>query len=150
MCHALCISVMMMMVGTVESVTFWYLPLVYVRVCYSKFNESNVIKKNSHYPPTDSNGELSESMRFPRVEWKPYLATAPSRTPILHHHSPRRTHHPLLGFEDDERDTAVAVLPQAEYPFGEKRYNLFFILLYKHMVISQCMNCCSPSFFFVN
>ncbi|KAK4315615.1 hypothetical protein Pmani_013179 [Petrolisthes manimaculis] len=70
----------------------------------------------------DSDEELGENVRFPRVEWKPYLATAPSRTPILHHHPPRRIHHLLLDFEEDERDTALAVMPQAEYPYDNGYY----------------------------
>lgn len=67
----------------------------------------------------------STEVRFPRVQWRPYLATAPSRTPIVHynHNSPR---HPLLLTYDikEEPSTAVAVAHHIDYPYG-KIWELF-------------------------
>ncbi|XP_042890006.1 eukaryotic translation initiation factor 2-alpha kinase 3-like isoform X2 [Penaeus japonicus] len=57
---------------------------------------------------------------FPRVQWRPYLATALSRTPIVNYN--RRKHPLLLNYDQKEENTAVAVAHQIDYPFDNGYY----------------------------
>lgn len=60
----------------------------------------------------------STEVKFPRVEWRPYLATAPSRTPIVHYGN--RRHPLLLTYNVNEKpSTAVAVAHPSDYPYGK-------------------------------
>ncbi|XP_071513696.1 eukaryotic translation initiation factor 2-alpha kinase-like [Panulirus ornatus] len=69
----------------------------------------------------DSSAQDSTEVKFPRIQWRPYLATAPSRTPIIHYSSRR---HPLLidYDEKEESSTAVAVTHHTDYPFDNGYY----------------------------
>ncbi|XP_045613966.2 eukaryotic translation initiation factor 2-alpha kinase [Procambarus clarkii] len=60
-------------------------------------------------------------MKFPRVQWRPYLASAPSRTPIVHYSGNK---YPLLlGYNiREEPSTAVAVAHPVDYPFDNGYY----------------------------
>ena len=54
---------------------------------------------------------------FPRVHWRPYLATALSRTPVVNFNERK---HPLLrDLDAREEITAVAVPQHIDYPYGE-------------------------------
>ncbi|XP_042238217.1 eukaryotic translation initiation factor 2-alpha kinase-like isoform X2 [Homarus americanus] len=69
----------------------------------------------------DSSTQDPTEVKFPRVQWRPYLATAPSRTPIVHHSG--RTHPLLLTYDaKDESSTAVAVAHRIDYPFDNGYY----------------------------
>lgn len=57
---------------------------------------------------------------FPRVQWRPYLATALSRTPIVNYN--RRKHPLLLNYDQKEENTAVAIAHQIDYPFDNGYY----------------------------
>lgn len=91
----------------------------------------------------------STEVKFPRIQWRPYLATAPSRTPIIHYSSRR---HPLLISLDDKEEsvTAVAVTHHTDYPFGklfEHRkavsliIKIFFVILSSNfcVVVQFCL-----------
>lgn len=59
--------------------------------------------------------------KYPRVQWRPYLASAPSRTPIVNYNS--RQHPLLLSFEpQEEPSTAVALTHHIDYPFDNGYY----------------------------
>ena len=74
----------------------------------------------------------SSNIEFPRVTWRPYLVSADSRTPIIHHGAPpgietypplpRLTHIPNTGqstgdSNGDNINTALAVFQHSKYPY---------------------------------
>ena len=75
----------------------------------------------------------SSSIEFPRVTWRPYLVSADSRTPIIHHGAPpgietypplpRLTHIPNAvpssgnNQNSDNINTALAVFQHSKYPY---------------------------------
>ncbi|XP_045123041.1 eukaryotic translation initiation factor 2-alpha kinase 3-like isoform X2 [Portunus trituberculatus] len=71
---------------------------------------------------TADSTEDSLVTKYPRVQWRPYLASAPSRTPIVNHH--HHNQHPLLlSFEaDEEPNTAIALTHHIDYPFDNGYY----------------------------
>ncbi|XP_064118578.1 eukaryotic translation initiation factor 2-alpha kinase 3-like [Macrobrachium nipponense] len=67
----------------------------------------------------DEEGGANE-VSFPRVQWRPYLATALSRTPVVNFNERK---HPLLGdSEAGEEITAVAIPQQIDYPYDNGYY----------------------------
>ncbi|XP_064602611.1 eukaryotic translation initiation factor 2-alpha kinase 3-like [Liolophura sinensis] len=73
------------------------------------------------YPGRNGNSDTNSgvAVRVPRVSWKPYLATAPSRTPALRVGFERASL-PLLGEEDSvigESDSSAMSVWQDMYPY---------------------------------
>ncbi|KAK7074813.1 hypothetical protein SK128_001823 [Halocaridina rubra] len=65
-------------------------------------------------------GGNSNSLSFPRVYWRPYLATAPSRTPVVNFND--RDYRQLTNYDGREEITAVVISHQIEYPFDNGYY----------------------------
>ncbi|XP_068248846.1 eukaryotic translation initiation factor 2-alpha kinase-like [Palaemon carinicauda] len=64
--------------------------------------------------------EGGNEVAFPRVQWRPYLATALSRTPVVNFNEQKR---PLLGgSEGGEEITALAIPQQIDYPYDNGYY----------------------------
>ncbi|XP_053629408.2 eukaryotic translation initiation factor 2-alpha kinase 3 isoform X2 [Cherax quadricarinatus] len=72
------------------------------------------------FTAADSSTQDFSEVKFPRVKWRPYLASAPSRTPIVHYTGNR---YPLLlDYNVKDKSTAVAVTHQLDYPFDNGYY----------------------------
>ena len=66
---------------------------------------------------------ICTGLKFPRVQWKPYLATAKSRTPTFQL-SKMKPSLPLIGYEKKNSELEVALKHNFDYPYG--KYNDLF------------------------
>ncbi|KAL7642361.1 UNVERIFIED_CONTAM: hypothetical protein RMT77_006922 [Armadillidium vulgare] len=93
-------------------------PMLYVGIHQGQLyvQENENLKKRS--PGAQYINNMSQG--FPKIQWQPYLATALSRTPIIHHGS---NNHPLLlDYDKKEKVNDLVIKHTYDYPFDNGYY----------------------------